>query len=267
MAENTKIVLRDEQDELLRNKNYKIKSFLLDGPLFPSLLSGEKINANRVVGIHYLTLNKSITEFNSQLNVNTINEYRNPSISYSNIKPIADATLEYLPEHPHITELILNIERMENEYPEKLNTLNYLVDNLFDISYSKDIYYFGRASSISVSSGKIIPAVGYIIAENASENLKLNIVVRGVPIPMRKTKSSNNVYHFTYPQYLIDTDESVNAIQHIEVLNQESATFFRGTTTAFPLYSDSGDYINLRIINKEQRNSSVERTADPTWNS
>jgi hypothetical protein len=267
MAENTKIILKIDGDELLKNKNYKIKPSLLDGPLFPSLLTSEKINSNRVIGIHYLGLNKSITEFNSQSNINAINEYRNPSTAYSSIKSTEDTTLEYIPEHLHITETISNIERMENEYPEKLNVLNYLVDKLFDINYAKDLYYFGRASSITVSSGKITPAVGYIVAENASESLELNIVIRGVPIPMRKTKSSSNVYYFTYPQYLLDTDESVNAIQHIEVLNQGSATFFKGTTTAFPLYSDSGNYVNLRIINKEQRNSSTERLTDPIWNS
>jgi hypothetical protein len=267
MSENTKIIIKSESNELLRNKNYKIKPTLLDGPLFPSLLSSEKINSNRIIGIHFNGNNKSVSEHNNQSDVNIINDYRNPSLYYSNIKSTEDTTLEYLPEHFHITELILNIERMQNEYPQKFNAVSYLADKLFDAGYAKDIYYFGRGSVITVSSGKITPAVGYIIAENATESLALNIVIRGVPLPMRKTKSSEGVYYFTYPQYLLDTDESVNSIQHIEILNQGSAVFYKGSTTAFPLYSSSGDYVNLRIINKEQRNSSIENISDPIWNS
>ena len=144
--------------------------------------------------------------------------------------------------------------------------LTYLVNNLFDVDYAKNINNFGRASLIIVTDGIISPAFGYIIVDNAPENLELNLIIRGIPVPMRKTLTSSGTYYFTYPQYLIDTDESVNSIQHIEVLNQGNSKLYKGTTTAFPLYTDSGDYINLRIINKELRNSSVERLTDPEWN-
>jgi hypothetical protein len=255
MAENKKLIVRTS--ELFNEKNYKIRPFLLDNPLFPSLIEGEE--NKQVVGIHYESEDKSVSEINNQDDFNLINEYRNEDISYTSVRSTEDETLEYLPEHHHITELIENIERMQNEYPEKLNMVAYLADKLFDIGYAKDTYYFGRASEIDVDdNGRIFPAYGYIIADNVTTDLQLNVIIRGIPVPMRKTLTSTGTYYFTYPQYLIDTDESVNAIQYIEVLNQGDSVFYKGTATVFPLYSDSGDYINLRIINKELRNSILE---------
>jgi hypothetical protein len=263
MAENKKLIVRTS--ELFNEKNYKIRPFLLDNPLSPSLIEGEE--NRQVVGIHYDSEDKSVSELNNQSDFNVINEYRNEDISYTSVRSAEDITLEYLPEHHHITELIENIERMQNEYPEKLKMVSYLADKLFDAGYAKDIYYFGRASIIAVDNGIISPAFGYIIADDVATDLQLNLIIRGIPVPMRKTLTSSGTYYFTYPQYLIDTDESVNSIQHIEVLNQGNSKLYKGTTTAFPLYTDSGDYINLRIINKELRNSSVERLTDPEWNS
>jgi hypothetical protein len=275
MANNNKITIRTI--ELHKNKNYKVRPNLLPNPLFSSLFENQKIDANRVVGIFYDDEEKSISEINNQSSFNFINTYRSADIDYTSVLETEDTTLEYLPEHHHITEMIANIQRMETEYSDKLNMLDYLVDKLFDIGYAKDIYYFGRASGITVLEGKISPAFGYIIADNADENVQLNLIIRGIPVPMRKTLTSVGTYYFTYPQYLIDTDESVNSIQHIEVLNQGSAVFWKGTSNAFPLYSNSGDYINLRIINKESRNSSLEASdfddirdpdiVDPAWNS
>jgi hypothetical protein len=263
MAENKKLIVRTS--ELFNEKNYKIRPLPLNNPLFPSLIEGEE--NRQVVGIHYDGDDKSVSELNNQSDFNIINEYRNEDILYTSVRSTEDTTLEYLPEHHHITELIENIKRMQNEYPEKLNMVSYLADKLFDAGYAKDIYYFGRALEITVANGIISPAFGYIIADDVVTDLQLNLIIRGIPVPMRKTLTSAGTFYFTYPQYLIDTDESVNSIQHIEVLNQGNSKLYKGTTTAFPLYTDSGDYINLRIINKELRNSLVERLTDPEWNS
>jgi len=267
MAENTRLILRSA--ELFINKDYKIKPELLNNPLWDSLLINEQIDSNKVFGIFYNEEQKSISEINNQENFDLINNYRlaSPIINYSSVRSEEDITLEYLPEHLYITELITNIERMQTEYPQKNDMLTYLVNNLFDVDYAKNINNFGRALEITVDKGIISPAFGYIIADNVVTDLQLNLIIRGIPVPMRKTLTSAGTFYFTYPQYLIDTDESVNSIQHIEVLNQGNSKLYKGTTTAFPLYTDSGDYINLRIINKELRNSSVERLTDPIWNS
>lgn len=265
MASNSKIRLRSS--ELYKNKNYKVRPTLANNPLWDSLLAPQKIDGNKLAAIYYEGEEKSISEINNQSDFNLINEYRSADIGHSSVLSTEDTTLEYLPEHYHITEMIANIQRMETEYSQKLGMLDYLVSELFDTAYATNIAFFGRASQLTVSSGKISPVVGYIIADNATESLKLNLVIRGVPIPMRKTETSSGTYYFTYPQYLVDTDESINSVQHIEVLNQGSATLWRGTSTSLPIYSDSGDYVNLRIVNNETRNSSAESVSDPAWNS
>lgn len=253
MASNNKIIIR--ATELHKNKNYKVRPQLLDNPLFSSLLTAQKIDANRVAGIYYEGEEKSISEISNQSTFDDINSYRNPTnIDPTSVLASGDSTLESLPEHYHITEMIDNIQRMENEYSDKLNMLNYLVSNLFDTGYATGIHYFGRHTIITVDDGKIAPAVGYIIADSASEDLKLNLIIRGVPVPMRKTETSSGTYYFTYPQYLVDTDESVNSIEYIEVLNQGDAVLYKGSSNVFPLLSSSGDYVNLEIFNKELRN-------------
>jgi hypothetical protein len=276
MAENKKLIVRTS--ELFNEKNYKIRPFLLDNPLSPSLIEGEE--NRQVVGIHYHTEDKSVSELNNQSDFNIINDYRNEDISdtsvrYTSVRSTEDKTLEYLPEHHHITELIENIERMQNEYPEKLNMVSYLADKLFDADYAKDMYHLGKGFNITNKvvngilkstgtwSGETYTSTwnitGYMTVETADTNIKLNVIIRGIPVPMRKTITSKNgsvyTYVFTYPQYLIDTDESINSIQHIEIQTTDnSAVYWSGKTYLFPIYSNSGDYINLQILNKELRN-------------
>jgi hypothetical protein len=265
MAENTKLILRET--ELFKEKNYKLKRDLVISALDASLSTADKL-IQYVAAVHYNGSNKSVSQFNNQSLFDTINGYRTGgTATYDSIVSSNADLLEYVPKNLNIYTAKNDLDRMANEYPQKLDMLNYLVNNLFDVDYARNINNFGRASEITVTDGKISPAYGYIIADNVTTDLQLNVIIRGIPVPMRKTLSSTGTYYFTYPQYLIDTDESVNAIQHIEVLNQGSSVLYKGTATAFPLYSNSGDYINLRIINKELRNSSVERLADPVWNS
>jgi len=267
MAENTKLILRSSSNELFITKNYKLKPELVISALDPSLSTADKL-IQHVAAIHYNGSDKSVSQFNNQSLFDTINGYRNGgTVTYDSIVSSNADLLEYIPKNLNIYTAIQDLNRMQTEYPQKNDMLTYLVNNLFDVDYAKNINNFGRASEITVTNGIISPAFGYIIVDNAPENLELNLIIRGIPVPMRKTLTSSGTYYFTYPQYLIDTDESVNSIQHIEVLNQGSSILYKGTATAFPLYSDSGDYINLRIINKELRNSSVERLADPIWNS
>jgi len=266
MAENTKLILRSSLNELFITKNYKLKPELVISALDPSLSTADKL-IQHVAAIHYNGSDKSVSQFNNQSLFNIINTYRNGgTVTYDPIVSSNADLLEYIPKNLNIYTAIQDLNRMQTEYPQKNSMLTYLVNNLFDVDYAKNINNFGRASEITVTNGIISPAFGYIIVDNAPENLELNLIIRGIPVPMRKTLTSSGTYYFTYPQYLIDTDESVNSIQHIEVLNQGSSILYKGTVTAFPLYTDSGDYINLRIINKELRNSSVERLTDPEWN-
>lgn len=276
MAENTKLILRST--ELYdATKNYKVRPGLVDGPLFPSLTISDKTDANRLIPITYGGLSKSVSQHNHQPVFDAINSYRIEDPDYTSVLSTEDTTLEYIPEHLDIVEMIENLERMVTEYPQKLSMLTYLVSNLFDEGYAVDMYNVGRGTDITsnLSGGKFqsVPGEftisGYIKAEYASSSISMNFVIRGVPVPMRRTLTSANDggtfnYIFTYPQYAIRTEDSVNSIQHIEVSGQGSdpnLRFFKGSGTD-PKYgflvesqvTDDTDYANLQIYNKEDRN-------------
>lgn len=298
MAENTKLILKPKIDEIFTPQNYKIHPTLIENPLWPSLDKqsslNDKINniitpsatlqtrldINKVIGIHYEGETKSVSELNNQAEYGTINSLRNESISYTNIRSTEDATMEYIPEHPHILEQIENIERMKTEYSSKLNMLNYLVDNLFDTGYATNMYMLGRDTRIFLSGDKLllnslgdeVRISGYIKAENCNEGTTLNMIIRGIPVPMRRTLTSKNYnstgniirsynYIFTYPQYLMDNIDIIQSIQYIEVNNvNASTTFWYGQDYNFSdndVLNFSGyenSIANIHIVNKDTRN-------------
>jgi hypothetical protein len=159
--------------------------------------------------------------------------------------------------------------------------LNYLVDNLYDTGYATNMYMIGKHTQVTPQDGRIYSPYddktgdeykrisGYIKVEGANEDITLNMIIRGVPIPMRKTLTSKNYgeenisnnYIFTYPQYLLDNVDMIQAIQYIEVNNPgSSATFWYGTdynfssnkVLSFTGYEDN--LANIHIINKSNRN-------------
>jgi len=76
---------------------------------------------------------------------------------------------------------------------------------------------------------------------------------------MRRAQTSLNSdgtfnYIFTYPQYLINNDESIESIQYIERFGGGSESFFIGKNHGFPFLNFNSKYENLSIINKENRN-------------
>jgi hypothetical protein len=286
MAENIKLILRAEDNELFTPQNYKVHPTLIENPLWPSLdqqsslndISPDKtlqirLDINKVIGIHYEGETKSVSELNNQTEYDTINSLRNESISYTNILSIEDATMEYIPEHPHILEQIENIERMETEYSSKLNMLNYLVDNLYDTVYATNMHMLGRHTQIIPVNGRIYSPYdgisgtrisGYIKVENANQDITLNMILRGIPVSMRRTLTSINNgkynYIFTYPQYLMNNVDIIQSIQYIEVNNGTGATFWYGENYDFQMANTGFDNTlnNLHIINKDTRNLSSD---------
>jgi len=276
VAENVKITLKSSESEVFVNKNYKIKPSLLDNPLFPSLLSSEKINTNKVVGISYNGEEKSVSELNNQIVFDEINNLRNGTPDYFNIKTTEDTTLEWIPIGLHITEMIQNIKRLEKEYPQKLKMLTHLVANLYDLNYADGMHMIGRETEAKISGNKLLLNLsdeelrisGYIKVENAPETINIHLIIRGVPVPMRKTLTSVNGtiynYIFTYPQYLLGKNvDVVQAINHLEVINHGSAKFFYGKDYHFDIDTGHGygDKLgNIHIINKNNRNLSSEQS-------
>lgn len=262
MAENQKVTLR--QSQLYGPIDFKVNPALVNNVLSPSLISGEE--NRQIASIYYGGEAVSLSNLSSgnQGSIDNINSYRSASPSYTSVLATPDATLEYLPEHLHMTELIQNLERMETEYPQKLGMLSFLVDNLFDVSYATGIHNFGRGEEEVSPDEGIIESLGafkisgYIIAETSDPNASMNLVLRGVPVPLRKTKTSSNTYYFTYPQYLVDTQDSLDSIQHIEVNDAGSGSkYYFGNSHSFlknSITTDDNDYANLQAYNRFERN-------------
>jgi hypothetical protein len=259
MAENTKIILR--VPELYgTSRDYKVRAGLADGPLFPSLLESEKIDSNRIVSITYEGQSKSVSEINNQALFDSINQSRSGSLTYTSVLEEEDITLEYIPEHLPMNETIANLERMANEYPAKLSAISYLVSGLFDVDYATGISSFGRGTQVfpseegTISSTEELRLSGYIIAETDDDGVVMNLIIRGVPVPMRKTKSSEGVYYFTYPQYLVNNQDSVNSVQKIEVSDSgTNPKYYFGSSYPF-VKVGTDPYVNLQIFNKSGRN-------------
>lgn len=276
MAELNKLIVRSIANELFIPQNYKVYPTLINNPLWGSLDNQsslvdtgniKKLNINKVVGIHYNDEIKSISEINNQTSFNTINALRNSSISYTNVLSTIDTSLEYIPEHFHILEQIENIERMEKEYSSKLNMINYLVDELFDVNYATNMYMVGKETRIYPVNNKLVSSdtriSGYIKVEGADDTITLNLIFRGIPVRMRRTLTSEypgglKNYIFTYPQYMLDNIDLIQAIQYIEINDQgASASFWYGTTYDFTLTDFTGfegRLANLHTINKDGRN-------------
>jgi len=293
MAELNKIILKSADTEIFTSQNYKVYPELIDSPLWasldnqPSIIDTEnikKLDTNKVVGIHYNGDTKSISELNNQADFDTVNALRNANITYTavlSVEGAEDTTLEYIPEHPHILEQIENIERMETEYSSKLKMLSYLVSNLYDTPYATNMHMIGRDTKISLEDTNdrldtSITISGYIKVENANANIILNYILRGIPLPMRKTLTSTNSngtknYIFTYPQYILKNIDLIQAIQYIEVLVPDLAKFYYGHTYSFLLDTDDAlkgfeaNLANLHIVNKVARNLNSEvETPIPT---
>jgi hypothetical protein len=274
MAKNTRLILKSINNEIFSIKDYKLYPGTINNILFASMNDAEKAANNYQVSAFYIDgALRNISELNNLPLFNRVNGLRNPLISFEDITLVQSLYLESVPKHYHISETIANMERMQTEYPRKFNALGNLSTNLFDSNYASQMWMVGRASQITpinnrISSSSVLIS-GYIKVENANANLRMNMVFRGVPVPMRRTETSSlstgrKNYIFTYPQYLVDNIELVQSIQYIELENYDVDTLiYYGTNYEFTL-SDLIGYetsANLNIINKESRNLTVTQSA------
>lgn len=266
---NEKLILRTEANEIFTPKIYKLYPNNVNNSLWGSLLPAQKINVNKVAAIHYLDgegfIQKNITEINNSAILTNINYLRNGIVGFVNIQPTPDMTLEFIPSSYHISETIENLERLSNEYTRKNSMLSYISQNIFDSTYATKLWMVGKDQEIEVVDGKLDQDVrisGYISVEDAPQDIQINLVFRGIPIPMRKTLTSQlgGLYSFifTYPQYLFEGNiDAIQAINHLEVINYTGARFYYGTTHYFDIDNFAGyanKLSNIHIVNKNTRN-------------
>lgn len=266
MAQNTQIILKTT-GEAYDGKKYKLHYSLINTPLFDSLTERDKSFGTFSIAAFYDENNQLInpSSANQSSEFVTLNNMRNDDGTDSDTAIItSDVLLEKQPIQKHINETYDNLLRMETEYSGKLSNLEFLRNNLFDPEYAKTMYFVGRDVSISFTNNRWYSTEsqilsGYIKAESAPSTLRLRLIFRGIPVDMRRTETSVNTdgtknYIFTYPQYLVNNDESIESIQYIERSGGGSESYFIGTNNGFPFTNFNSKYENLSIINKENRN-------------
>jgi hypothetical protein len=275
-------IIRIPETEILKSKRGKIPQFnpivsdkYVENALKPSLLISEE---NKVVPGLYEDSNNTLVNVSLRSNqaaFGTLNSLRNASVSYLNIIS-GDTTnlIEKIPVQTHVRENLANMQRMANEYPEKAAMLDFLIDELFDTAYAINMHMVGRSNQVQLTqtngtTGRISTAdrilSGYIKVEGAPINISINLFLRGVPVPMRRTLTSVNRtaspvtynYVFTHPQYLLNNLEIIESISHAEVTNYGSATFWYGDDYSFTVTDTLGfenKVANLNIVNYNGRN-------------
>jgi hypothetical protein len=263
MAENTRIILRSLETEIFKSRDYKLYPLLINTALTSSGIT----STATAISLNGTFIN--ISGLNNSSDFAIVNSLRNPAISYENLLSTGSDYIESIPKHHNILETMDNIERTAaNEYPRKKALLSYMKSNLYDLNYSVASNNFGRAfkitpTIINAQTAKIESTPsrlisGYVKVENAPDNIQINIILRGVPLPMKKIKTSNGNYMFIYPNYIMNNIEIIQSIQSLEIKNYNSSTeFWYGSSYVFTLtdligYSDK--VANLHIINKEFRN-------------
>jgi hypothetical protein len=288
MAENTKIIIKNESERLYNAGRYKLFHDLIPASIASSLstrdlekVASYNLNTN-IAGLYESRLTvtpRSLSQYNNDGGATTfaeVNTLRSPSaIAYyemlnptSNLSSLS-ALLEGIPYNLHISETITHFQRMPVEYTQKSTAATYLRDNLYT-EFTTSIQNLGRTSQIIPdSNGRFFSSSvrisGYIKVENAPNTISMNLVVRGVPVPMRRTQTSINYtgetvssynYIFTYPEYLINNKDLVESIQYIEAVDRGSAIFFYGTSYSFTNtnLNYSNNLANLHIINRNNRN-------------
>ena len=286
---NTRLILKTT-DLLFKENKYKVNHNLLPSKLSSTLsyrdydflnLRGRNDQVATVYfSSDYTNISPiSITEANNLAKLNQIIALRNASgtrITKPYIVNSFNSLVERFPLHYHISETLEMYKRIKNDFVKKKAFVDYYSANFYDPDFAINTYMFGKHHSVSPSLvggvrriesrriGRLIS--GYIKVENALENAGLNLIIRGIPVPMRKTLTSRNKsagtynYVFTYPQYLIDNREIIESIQYIEVEGFSANTlYYFGQSYSFKDNTETfgASLANVHVINRNGRNNSI----------
>jgi hypothetical protein len=298
MAKITKLVLKNEtsQPRIYRNDKYRISALTSDNLISTSLSNIDTgiIQTNNLdtfisagIGINNTLMSLTQRDYASELQ--TINNQRNPGsnsnkdeILYSPMVQDEDLQnyLEKIPDNIHISEYLRNLKNINqiNEYSLKQSFLIQMnkIYGSNETPYTTNLWMLPLGlddEEISFPDNKKLESTnikisGYIKLTNTVENSNLYLIMRGVPIPMRRVLTSVNYiesnissynYIFLYPQYLINNIELIQAIDYIEISNSvlNTARIYYGKDNYFETIDNIGydQYLApLHILNREFRN-------------
>jgi hypothetical protein len=294
MAEIKKIVIKQSPSQVYRYDRYKIAPIFLDNNIVSSFSAIDLSLVSSNSDIFGLGISNEIIDLTKKdylSEIGTINTLRNeggivPStkepILYNSIATENSVLVEEIPDNLHTSEYLRNLKNINfvSEFSRKQSMLKRMAriygETSEEVPYATNLWMLplgitGEISIIPVN-GRIdsseVLISGYIKILSTTQNTNLNLVMRGVPVPMRRVLTSINHdptitynYVFIYPQYLIDNIELIQAIDYIEINNYTvGSSIYYSNNYYFEIEDAEGYGENLaplHILNKELRNIDI----------
>jgi hypothetical protein len=297
MAEINKLIVKSQSNEIYKQNKYKVPPTLIDASentiseslsaIDNSIVTLNNLDKNTAgLGIDGSIINLTRKDYTPEIGI--LNTLRNQggvnasikeSVIYNQI--YTSTLLEKIPDNLHISEYLRNLKNINliNEYPMKQSMLKKMAriygESNQPIPYATNLWMLPLGIETPVvieTGGRLSSSVdklisGYIKVLNTVPGIKLNLIMRGVPIPMRKVLTSTNHgeittynYVFIYPQYIINNIELIQAIDYIEITgyaaNSDTRVYY-SNNYEFSILDAEGYNNNLaplNIINRELRN-------------
>jgi hypothetical protein len=297
MAEVNKLIVKNQVSEIYQQDKYKVPPTLIDASentiseslsaIDNSIVTLNNLDKNTAgLGIDGSIINLTRKDYTPEIGI--LNTLRNQggvnasikeSVIYNQI--YTSTLLEKIPDNLHISEYLRNLKNINliNEYPMKQSMLKKMAriygESNQPIPYATNLWMLPLGIETPVvieTGGRLSSSVdklisGYIKVLNTVPGIKLNLIMRGVPIPMRKVLTSTNHgeittynYVFIYPQYIINNIELIQAIDYIEITgyaaNSDTRVYY-SNNYEFSILDAEGYNNNLaplNIINRELRN-------------
>jgi hypothetical protein len=302
MAEVNKLIVKSQSNEIYQQDKYKVSPTLINASentiseslstiddSIATLNSLDKKTAGLGIDGDIINLTRKdytpeIGILNTLRNQGGVNASIKESVIYNQI--YTSTLLEKIPDNLHVSEYLRNLKNTNliNEYPMKQSMLRKMAriygESSQTIPYATNLWMLplGIEPSVTIEAGgklsssadKLIS--GYIKIIDTNFNTKMNLVMRGVPVPMRRILTSKNYsvapfnipssynYVFIYPQYIVNNIELIQAIDYIEITgyaaNLDTRVYY-SNNYEFSILDAEGYNNNLaplNIINREFRN-------------
>jgi len=301
MAEINKIILKIDFEELYRYDKFKLSSTLIPGSqnsiseslsvIDDSIVISNSLDKNITgIGIDNSLINLTKKDYTPEIGI--INTLRNQGGVNLSIKEAViynqsynSTLIEKIPDNIHSSEYLQNLKNINliNEYPMKQSMLKRMARIYGEFGqttpYATNLWMLplGIETPVTIETGgrlsssinKIIS--GYIKVTDTNINAQMNLVMRGVPVPMRRVLTSKNYsapfnipssynYVFIYPQYIVNNIELIQSIDYIEITgyaaNPDTKVYY-SNNYEFSILDAEGYNNNLaplNIINREFRN-------------
>jgi len=302
MAEVNKLIVKNQVNEIYQQDKYKVPPTLINASentiseslstIDDSIVNLNNLNKNTAgLGINGSIVNLTRKDYTPEIGIlNTlrnqggVNAIIKENVIYNQI--YTSTLLEKIPDNLHVSEYLRNLKNTNliNEYPMKQSMLRKMAriygESSQPIPYATNLWMLplGIETAVTIEAGgglsssvdKLIS--GYIKVTDTNINTQMNLVMRGVPVPMRRVLTSKNYsvapfnipssynYVFIYPQYIVNNIELIQAIDYIEITgyaaNPDTKVYY-SNNYEFSILDTEGYNDNLaplNIINRELRN-------------